>query len=167
MHTVACDYSIDGAVNGDSKAQYFKIYNGKETLDPNIIHDDTKNEDVGVKWQGEGEGLSILYANVHKGLTMVAQWRWLQAFIPQVNSGSAYIDSDNGGMVEIASVADKSDVNYNATYNEKGGKSYHAETDEIITVKATPNTNYTFEGWYDAKGRQSLYGEFKLFEKSE
>lgn len=150
-HTVACDYTFDG-VNRDSKAQYFKIYNDEETLDQNIIHDDTKNEDVGVTWADNGK--TKAYANVHKGLTMVAQWRWLQAFIPQKHNAQSggYDNSNEGGTVEITSVADKSDANYNATYNEKGGKSYHAETDEIITVKAIPNTNYTFEGWYDSKG---------------
>lgn len=150
-HTIACDYSFDGAVNGDSKAQYFKIYDGNVSLTKNI-NNETNGEAKGVTWADNGK--TKAYANVHKGLTMVAQWRWLQAFIPQehiVNTPD-YEDSNKGGTVEITSVADKSDANYNATYNEKGGKSYHAETDEIITVKAIPNTNYTFEGWYDSKG---------------
>ena len=91
-------------------------------------------EITGVTWIDNGE--TKAYANVHKGLTMVAQWRWLQAFIPQVNSGDTYIDSDNGGSVEITSVTDESDTNYNAAYNANGGKSYHAETDETVKVKA-------------------------------
>ena len=151
-HTIACDYSIDGATD-QSAAQYFKIFDGKVSLEKIIIHKDPKDdtsEVTGVLWNDNGE--TRAYANVHKGLTMVAQWRWLQAFIPQVGSGNTYTDSDQGGTVEITSVKDTSDTNYNAAYNASGGKSYHAETDETITVKATANTGYTFEGWYDVKG---------------
>ena len=102
-------------------------------------------------WTDNGE--TKVYANVHKGLTMVAQWRWLQAFIPQVGSGANYNDSDNGGTVEITSVTNKSDTNYNAAYNATGGKSYHAETDEKVTATATAKDGFTFEGWYDASGK--------------
>ena len=147
-HTVACDYSVDGATQ-QSAAQYFKIYDGRVTTSASLNKEN--GEIKGVTWTDNGE--TKVYANVHKGLTMVAQWRWLQAFIPQVGSGSNYTDSANGGTVEITSVTDTSDTNYNAAYNANGGKSYHAETDETITVKATANTNYTFEGWYDANGK--------------
>ena len=84
---------------------------------------------------------------------MVAQWRWRQAFIPQVGSGANYTDSANGGTVEITSVTNTSDSNYNAAYNANGGKSYHAETDETITATATAKDGFTFEGWYDASGK--------------
>ena len=86
-------------------------------------------------------------------MTMVAQWRWLQAFIPQVGSGTNYTDSANGGTVEITSVTNTSDTNYNAAYNANGGKSYHAETDETVTATATAKDGFTFEGWYDASGK--------------
>lgn len=146
-HTIACDYAFDG-VNGDSKAQYFKIYNGKVLLNKAIVQND-RDEDIGVTWSDSGE--TKAYANVHKGITMIAQWRWLQAFIPQKHNAETnlYENSLEGGTVEIKSVTDTSDENYNAAYNEKGGKSYHAKTDEKIIVKATANENYTFEGWYD------------------
>ena len=110
----------------------------------------TGNEVDGVTWKDNGEERA--YANDHKGLTMIAQWRWRQAFIPQVGSGTNYTDSANGGTVEITSVTDKSDTNYNAAYNANGGKSYHAETDETVTATATAKDGFTFEGWYDASG---------------
>ena len=147
-HTIACDYSTDEA-SSESAAQYFKIYDGNVTLTKNIIKN-AINEDVGVTWTDHGEIKK--YANVHKGLTMVAQWRWRQAFIPQNGSGNSFTDSDQGGTVEIISVTDKSDANYNAAYGAYGGKSYHAETDETITVTAIAKENYTFEGWYDESG---------------
>ena len=149
QHTIACDYTFDG-VNGDSKAQYFKIYDGSKDL-KKIIDKNSSGEDIGVTWNDNGE--TKAYANVHKGITMIAQWRWLQAFIPQAHNAAddKYIDSNLGGTVEITSVTEPSD-NYNAAYNENGGKSYHAAIDERITVNAVANSGYTFEGWYDESG---------------
>ena len=147
VHTIACNYSIDGATD-ETAAQHFNIYNGTVSLTKTI--NKTGNEVKGVTWTDNGEKRA--YANDHKGLTMIAQWRWRQAFIPQVGSGANYTDSANGGTVEITSVTDTSDTNYNAAYNANGGKSYHAETDETITATATAKDGFTFEGWYDAAG---------------
>ncbi len=150
-HTIACDYTYEG-VNSDSKAQYFKIYNGKVSLTKAIVKNDL-GEATGVTWTDNGE--TKAYANVHKGITMIAQWRWLQAFIPQAHNAAddTYIASNLGGTVEITSVTDTSDENYNAEYNADGGKSYHAAIDERITVNAVANSGYTFEGWYDESGK--------------
>ncbi len=148
VHTVACDYTLNG-INQEQKAQYFKIYNDNITLTKQIIKDEENNKDLGVNWNDNGE--TKAYANVHKGLTMVAQWRWRQAVIPQIyNADSDSFDnSDIGGTVEITSVSDKSDENYNAAYNENGGKSYYAATNEQVTIKASANNGYIFVGWYD------------------
>ena len=149
VHTVACDYSVDGATQ-QSAAQYFKIYGESVTTTATLSYKEN-GEVKGVTWTPK-KSTTIAYANVHKGLTMVAQWRWLQAFIPQVGSGTNYTDSANGGTVEITSVTNTSDTNYNAAYNANGGKSYHAETDETVTATATAKDGFTFEGWYDASG---------------
>lgn len=148
VHTIACNYSVDGATE-ETAAQHFNIYNGNVSLTKTI--NKTGNEVDGVTWKDNGEERA--YANDHKGLTMVAQWRWRQAFIPQVGSGTNYTDSAKGGTVEITSVTNTSDANYNAAYNANGGKSYHAETDETITATATAKDGFTFEGWYDASGK--------------
>ena len=147
IHTIACNYSVDGATE-ETAAQHFNIYNGNVSLTQTI--NKTGNKVDGVTWKDNGEERA--YANDHKGLTMVAQWRWRQAFIPQVGSGTNYTDSANGGTVKITSVTNTSDANYNAAYNANGGKSYHAETDETITATATAKDGFTFEGWYDASG---------------
>ena len=146
-HTIACDYTFAG-VNGDTKAQYFKIYDGNVSLTKHIDIDEN-GENVGVTWFDNSE--TKAYANVHKGLTMVAQWRWRQAFIPQVYNvtKNSYSNSAEGGTVEITSVTDTSDENYNAAYNENGGKSYHAATGERVNLTATANEGYGFVGWYD------------------
>ena len=149
VHTIACNYSVDGAID-KTAAQHFNIYNGKVSLTKTI--NKTDYEVKGVTWTTGNSETTVVYANDHKGLTMIAQWRWRQAFIPQVGSGANYTDSANGGTVEITSVTDTSDTNYNAAYNANGGKSYHAETDETVTAKATAKDGFTFEGWYDAKG---------------
>ena len=149
-HTVACNYSVDGAF-GQTAAQYFKIFNGSVILTW-VISKKENGEVKGVTWTPQNNE-TITYANVHKGLTMVAQWRWLQAFIPQVGSGSNYTDSNQGGTVHVTSVTNTSDSNYNAAYNANGGKSYHAETDETITATATAKDGFTFEGWYDENGK--------------
>lgn len=147
VHTIACNYSVDGAIE-ETAAQHFNIYNGNVSLTQ--IINKTGNEVKGVTWNDNG--VERAYANDHKGLTMIAQWRWRQAFIPQVGSDKHYTDSANGGTVEITSVTDTSNTNYNAAYNANGGKSYHAETDETVTATATAKDGFTFEGWYDAAG---------------
>lgn len=54
-HTIACDYTFDG-VNDDSKAQYFKIYNGTVSLTKTIDYNvNNKEEDIGVTWVDNGE----------------------------------------------------------------------------------------------------------------
>lgn len=165
-HTIACDYTFNG-INGDTKAQYFKIYEGNVTLSK-TINKDADNKDVGVTWTDNNE--TIAYANVHKGLTMVAQWRWRQVFIPQVHNitENNFYDSVIGGTVEIISVTNTSDENYNAAYNENGGKSYHAATGEFVTVTATANEGYSFVGWYDESGNLvTTNAEYGYFETKE
>ena len=143
VHTVACDYSLTG-VNGDTKAQYFKIYNGTVPLAETITRENGAVS--GVTWTDSGEeDEEIAYANVHRGLTMVAQWRWRQAFIPQVNSEDSYRDSDRGGTVTINAAAEE-------PYGDNGGKACFAATNEIVTATAEANSGYTFEGWYDEDG---------------
>ena len=155
-HTIACNYSVAGATE-ETAAQHFNIYNGKVSLTK--IINETGNKVDGVTWEDNGKERA--YANDHKGLTMIAQWRWRQAFIPQVGSGTNYTDSDDGGTVEITSVTNTSDKNYNAVYNANGGKSYHAETDETITATATAKDGFTFEGWYKKETKKDENGTEK------
>lgn len=144
-HTIACDYTVEGT----SKEQYFKIWDKDITLENTIASSST----LSTKWEdASGNNEGAYYANYHKGLTMVAQWRWLQAFVPQVKEGTGYVDSQLGGSVNITSITNTLDDNYNASYNSNGGKSYYAEAAENITVEANANTGYIFEGWYDSDG---------------
>lgn len=165
VHTIACDYSLNGA-SGERAAQYFKIYSGNVSLTEEIIKK-TDGQVKGVLWQDNSE--EKLYANVHRGLTMVAQWRWRQVIIPQSRQPKGeYTNSDEGGTVEFKRVTDTSDENYNSSYNENGGKSYFAETDEKVVIKATENEGWKFIGWYDANGNLvSINAEFSYSETKE
>lgn len=146
VHSIACDYKINGIVQSDTKAQYFKIYDGNISF--NKALDTGESEEIlGVTWNYGGA--TKLYANVHRGITMVAQWRWRQAFIPQIVQNGVSINSTEGGTVEITSVADPTDENYNDAYTELGGKAYYAAMDETVLVRAVANPGCTFLGWYD------------------
>ena len=141
-HTIACDFSGEST----KKEQYFQIWDKK--IDESYLKKET-NYSTYIKWTTNDSSAKLSYANIHKGLTMVAQWRWRQAFLPQINSDEGYTDSDTGGTVEITSVSN-TDANY--VDNANGGKAYFAETDEIVTAKATAKKGYVFEGWYDGTG---------------
>ena len=146
-HTIACDFSGEST----KKEQYFQIWDKK--IDESYLKKET-NYSTYIKWTTNDSSAKLSYANIHKGLTMVAQWRWRQAFLPQTNSGEEYKNSDKGGTVEITSVPN-TNANYVDAYNEnggKGGKAYFAETDEIVTAKATAKEGYVFEGWYNGTG---------------
>ena len=143
-HTIACDFNVKQT----EKEQFFQIWaKGIEKTAWTPQPDNTPY----VKWTTTDSTANRSYANIHKGLTMVAQWRWRQAFLPQTNSGEGYTNSDTGGTVEITSVSN-TDANYVAAYNGNGGKAYFAETDEIVTAKATAKEGHVFEGWYDGTG---------------
>ena len=150
VHTVACDYELGGA--GSTPPQFFKIYEGNVTLTKQVQQNATSGV-TGVTWTTDNSGTTPSYANLHKGLTMVAQWRWRQAFVPQEYTGSAYEESEAGGTVKITSVTNTSDENYNDAYNSNGGKAYFAAGNEQVTVKATPASGYVFEGWYGEDGK--------------
>ncbi|MGN0180034.1 MAG: hypothetical protein ACI4DY_11500, partial [Monoglobaceae bacterium] len=164
VHTISCDYTLDGA-SGEKAAQYFKIYGGNVTLTESV-HKNENEEITGVTWNDSGE--TKLYANIHRGLTMVAQWRWRQLFIPQTVKDNVLNNSTEGGTVEITNVTDSSDENYNGAYDANGGKSYHAATDETITVKATAKVGWKFLGWYDESGNLvSTNAEYGYIETKE
>ena len=167
VHTIACDYVVQSASSGVA-AQYFKILSGNVTMTQTPV---PSGGNMGVTWT-PGSGQTIEYANMHKGITMVAQWRWLQTFIPQVEDTGlpgVYQNSDGGGTVAITNVTNPSDPNYNATVgNKPGAKSYYAETGEKVIVTATAKPGYTFAGWYDGSGKLiSTNNEYSYSETKE
>lgn len=156
-HTIACDYKIEGAA-GDSMTQYFKIYAGDVACSKTVTKD-ASDIVTGAIWQS---GEEKLYANVHRGLTMVAQWRWRQALIPQlVDNGGTISDSIDGGTVAFTSVVDPS--NYNGAFTGNGGVAYFAEMGEQVIIKATEKPGHKFIGWYDESGNLITTNQEYLF----
>ena len=164
VHSVACDYDLSGAA-GNSAEQYFKFYDGNISFNKTVGTEEN-GQVSSVTWNDGGS--QKLYANVHRGLTMIAQWRWRQAFIPQTLQDGVVSNSTVGGTVEITNIASESDENYNGAYNEDGGKAYYAAIDETVSVKAIANEGWRFLGWYDENGDLvSILPEYGYIETKE
>lgn len=135
-HTVACNYDFDASGN----QQPFVIINGGNTFE-----EQKDTEGNVTSWRAPDD--VKLYEHDAMGLTLVAQWKWKQTFVPCVKQANGqYTASQSGGTVKINK--NEADIESAETY----GISYFAEEQETITVTATANTGYTFEGWYDENG---------------
>ena len=136
-HTVACNYDFSNSGN----QQPFVIINGGNTFE------EQKDGEGNVTSWSAPSGVTPLYDQNAMGLTLVAQWQWKQTFVPCVKQAEGrYEPSTIGGTVKINK--NEADIEPAETY----GISYFAEEQETITVTATANTGYTFEGWYDGNG---------------
>ena len=145
-HTVACDYMIGNA----GAPQFFKFYNGAPDMYNSLVYD---FEDVidGIVWMpAAAPAPEVQYANSHKGLTMVAQWRWRLCFLPQVRNSSGVWEDANTpvGTIQIVGVDESDEYLESCGY----GRAYFASMNQRITVKATPKDGFVFEGWYDETG---------------
>ena len=132
-YAVACNYvnSQDGL---PVKRQNFVV------LKAGLSFRGSTQDDNGVVWlRGEKDAL---YDDVATGLTMVAQWKWRQSFIPETRTQSlAYAPSNEGGDVTVVTGSEN---------GENGAKIRYADEGEIITAEASAHPGYRFDGWYDA-----------------
>ena len=132
-YAVACNYlnSQDGL---PVKLQNFVV------LKAGLSFRGSTQDDNGIVWQrGEKDAL---YDDVATGLTMVAQWKWRQSFIPETRTQSlVYAPSNEGGDVTVVTGSEN---------GENGAKIRYADEGEIITAEASAHPGYRFDGWYDA-----------------
>ena len=152
VHTIACDYDIKDTTDKNSY-QYFKVFNGSPSFTESKQH--IGNVEKGIKWETSST-TDLTYANLNKGLTLVAQWRWRQTFIPQIESDISFANSAEGGTVEILNMqADNGNLEKNHLVNgeDVGATAYFAAANEQISAKATARDGYRFVGWYDESGK--------------
>ena len=133
VHTIACNYQKNSAETQNFVILKEGVFSGSE---------DTGN---GIHWKTTGEPV---YDGQATGLTLIAQWRWCQTFVPQTDAGNGYLDSELGGIVEITSAADKTEEE-----SSEGVKRYYADASELISVEAYPEDGFYFAGWFDESDR--------------
>lgn len=84
-------------------------------------------------------GAAVSSTTVIGGATLVAQWKWRQRFITQVQNGSSFVDDSGCGRVTVAgSSANGNDI----------ATDYYADTGESVSATAKANDGYCFIGWY-------------------
>lgn len=84
-------------------------------------------------------GAAVSSTTVIGGATLVAQWKWRQRFITQVQNDSSFVDDSGCGRVTVAgSSANGNDI----------ATDYYADTGERVSATATANDGYCFIGWY-------------------
>ena len=146
-HSVTCNYQHQLSI--DTDVQPFVIYDSPQTF--------TQQTDVsGTVFTPTDTSQTPVYDKNATGLTMVAQWKWRQAFIPQLldKTTMAWQETDVGGTVTVVENAD-SDVEIGEDYNPTGGtggRAYYSGINETIVAKAEAKPGYSFEGWYDTDG---------------
>lgn len=140
-HAVACNY-LNSQDNQPIKQQNFVVLKAGQSFRGST------QDDNGVVWlRGEKDAL---YDDVATGLTMVAQWKWRQSFIPETrNQSLSYSASGEGGYVSVTG----------GSTDENGKTTCYADEGEIITAVATARPNYRFDGWYDAAGNLATFRE--------
>ena len=84
-------------------------------------------------------GEAVSSTMVTGGATLVAQWKWRQRFITQVQNGSSFVDDRGCGQVTV----DGSSANGNDIATD-----YYADTGERVSATARANDGYCFIGWY-------------------
>lgn len=157
-HSIACNYRQSSGGESVLTTQNFVV----------IENDDSFGEPTittgGASWPTSA---AKKYDDNAIGLSLVAQWRWRQTFIPQTNSGTGYTESDAGGSVAVTSISVPNE-NYDNSYNGNGAKAYFAGTNETVIATATAREGYYFDGWYDKNGNQiTASTELKFVESKE
>lgn len=137
--------------NGQPTERRFIVVDGKKVQDAfnegaDVI--DSKNAIIGKQWALK-PGVTSVYEKESEALSLVAQWRFKNTFIPEYQEKvtNPFTQGETGGTIELKN---KDSENYSE--GENGTKSYFAGVGEKVVATAKAKEFYTFIGWYDSEG---------------
>lgn len=138
--------------NSQVSVRTFIVVDGKNVKDAfnegaDVIEDG--NKIIGKEWALK-DGVTSVYEKESEALSLVAQWRFKNTFIPEYQDNVTdkdFIQGETGGTIEL-----KNTDSENYTADPNGTKSYFAGVEEQVVATAKENQFYTFIGWYDSKG---------------
>lgn len=148
-NAIACNTK---QLNGEPTKRTFIVVDGKtvkEAFDNGKDVVDSKNAIIGKEWALK-PGVTHVYEKESEALSLVAQWRFKNTFIPEYQEKvtDSFTQGETGGTVELKNTADSE----NYTADKNGTKSYFAGVGEQVVATAKANQFYTFIGWYDSNG---------------
>ena len=139
---------------GEPTKRTFIVVDGKtveEAFDNGKDVVDSKNAIIGKEWAVKDSAKnSVVYEKESEALSLIAQWRFKNTFIPEYQNtvtDKVFTQGETGGTIELKNTDSE---NYSADPN--GTKSYFAGVEEQVVATAKANDLYTFIGWYDSEG---------------
>ena len=140
--------------NGQPTERTFVVVDGQRVEDAfneGVDVVDSKNAIIGKQWTVKDSAKdSVVYENESEALSLVAQWRFKNTFIPEYQNNvtdTGFTQGETGGTIEL-----KNTDSENYSVGENGTKSYFAGVGEQVVATAKANSLYTFIGWYDSEG---------------
>lgn len=140
--------------NSQVSVRTFIVVDGKtveEAFDNGTDIVEDGNKVIGKEWAVKDSAKnSVVYEKESDALSLVAQWRFKNTFIPEYQDNVTdkdFIQGETGGTIEL-----KNTDSENYTAYQNGTKSYFAGVEEQVVATAKENPYYTFIGWYDSKG---------------
>lgn len=130
----------------------FIVVDGKEVQDAfneGVDVTDNNNAIIGKEWTVK-DGVTPVYNHESEALSLVAQWRFKNTFIPEYQNNvtdKVFTQGEIGGTIEL-----KNTDSENYSVGENGSKSYFAGVGEQVVATAKAKNLYTFIGWYDSEG---------------
>lgn len=149
-NAIACNTK---QLNGEPTKRTFIVVDGKtveEAFDNGKDVVDSKNAVIGKEWALK-PGVTSVYEKESEALSLVAQWRFKNTFIPEYKDNvtdDKFTQGVTGGTIELKNTADSE----NYSVGENGTKSYFAGVGEQVVATAKAEEFYTFIGWYDSEG---------------
>lgn len=140
--------------SGQPTERTFVVVDGQrveEAFNEGVDVTDSKNAIIGKQWTVKDSAKdSVVYEKESEALSLVAQWRFKNTFIPEYKDNvtdDKFTQGETGGTIEL-----KNTDSENYTAGENGTRSYFAGVGEQVVATAKAKEFYTFIGWYDSEG---------------